>query len=181
MFVLSAGKDFRCKANPCNVPSKRQADFCRSHALRSRQAAKSRPASSSLPRTTYKLYCKNCKMDVEVHEFAGIFRKNGPGVNLASGRGVTTRGRWGYDQDGSSWQCSQGGCSMPTLTELEPEVWSQQEIGACQLGDVRRTRRLIHYARQMAVNPDADSSARRRNSIRHGSRYPGSSDKCCAG
>jgi len=39
---------------------------------------------------------------------------------------------------------------MPSLKELEPELWSELEFGACELGDLRRTRRLIRYARQMA-------------------------------
>lgn len=50
-----------------------------------------------------------------------------------------------------------GGRSMPTLKELEPELWSELEFGACELGDIRRTRRLIRYARQMAEKPDAST------------------------
>ena len=46
---------------------------------------------------------------------------------------------------------------MPTLKELEPELWSELEFGACELGDCRRTRRLIQYARQMAEKPDAST------------------------
>lgn len=46
---------------------------------------------------------------------------------------------------------------MHTLTELEPEFWSELEFGACDLGDVRRTRRLVRYARQMADKPDAST------------------------
>jgi hypothetical protein len=46
---------------------------------------------------------------------------------------------------------------MPTLKELEPELWSELEFGACELGDRRRTRRLIRYARQMAEKPDAST------------------------
>jgi hypothetical protein len=46
---------------------------------------------------------------------------------------------------------------MPTLKELEPELWSELEFGACELGDGRRTRRLIQYARQMAEKPDAST------------------------
>ena len=38
---------------------------------------------------------------------------------------------------------------MSTLKELEPELWSELEFGACELGDHRRTRRLVQYARQM--------------------------------
>jgi transposase-like protein/transposase Tn5 family protein len=46
---------------------------------------------------------------------------------------------------------------MPTLKELEPELWSELEFGPCELGDCRRTRRLIRYARQMAEKPDAST------------------------
>lgn len=51
----------------------------------------------------------------------------------------------------------QGSRSMPTLTELEPGLWSQLEFGDCKPGDVRRTRRLVKYARQMAEKPDAST------------------------
>ncbi len=44
---------------------------------------------------------------------------------------------------------------MSTLKKLEPGLSSQLEFGGCQLGDVRRTRRLVQYARQMAEKPDA--------------------------
>jgi hypothetical protein len=46
---------------------------------------------------------------------------------------------------------------MPSLRELEPAVWSELEFGACELGDIRRTRRLVRYARQMAEKPDAST------------------------
>lgn len=46
---------------------------------------------------------------------------------------------------------------MSTLKELEPELWSELEFGACDLGDRRRTRRLVRYARQMAEKPDAST------------------------
>jgi len=38
---------------------------------------------------------------------------------------------------------------------MDPSVWSQQQFGDCQLGDVRRTRRLIQVAQQVASNPSA--------------------------
>ena len=50
-----------------------------------------------------------------------------------------------------------GAFSMSTLKELEPELWSELEFGACELGDHRRTRRLVQYARQMAEKPDAST------------------------
>jgi len=46
---------------------------------------------------------------------------------------------------------------MPSLRELEPTVWSESQFGACDLGDKRRTRRLVEYARQMAEKPDAST------------------------
>jgi len=46
---------------------------------------------------------------------------------------------------------------MPTLNELNPETWSRLHFGTCELGDVRRTRRLVRYAQQMAEKPDAST------------------------
>ncbi len=46
---------------------------------------------------------------------------------------------------------------MVALRELDPELWSELEFGTCQLGDKRRTRRLVNYARQMAEKPDAST------------------------
>jgi hypothetical protein len=50
-----------------------------------------------------------------------------------------------------------GDHSMATLKELEPELWSELEFGLCELGDRRRTLRLVRYARQMAERPDAST------------------------
>lgn len=52
---------------------------------------------------------------------------------------------------------------MPLLRELEPELWSELEFGGCQLGDKRRTRRLVRYARQMAEKPDASTPRQTEN------------------
>ena len=49
------------------------------------------------------------------------------------------------------------GVRMLSLHELEPAVWSELQFGACQLGDKRRTNRLVKYARQMAEKPDAST------------------------
>lgn len=46
---------------------------------------------------------------------------------------------------------------MTSLSELEPAVWSEKQFGACDLGDVRRTQRLVRYAQQMAEKPDAST------------------------
>jgi len=40
---------------------------------------------------------------------------------------------------------------------LEPEEWAQQEFAACELGDVRRNRRLITVAVQAAARPDGST------------------------
>jgi len=53
--------------------------------------------------------------------------------------------------------CQHLGRRMPTLNELNPETWSRQHFGTCQLGDVRRTRLLVRYAQQMAEKPDAST------------------------
>lgn len=52
---------------------------------------------------------------------------------------------------------------MPSLRELEPEVWSELQFGACRLGDERRTRRLVRYARQTAEKPDASTPRQTEN------------------
>lgn len=46
---------------------------------------------------------------------------------------------------------------MTSLIELEPAVWSEKQFGACELGDTRRTQRLVRYAQQMAEKPDAST------------------------
>jgi hypothetical protein len=35
--------------------------------------------------------------------------------------------------------------------------WAAEEFGACDLGDIRRTERLVHYAAQAAANPDGST------------------------
>lgn len=35
--------------------------------------------------------------------------------------------------------------------------WAQQQFGACELGDVRRTRRLVQFAAQVAADPDSST------------------------
>jgi hypothetical protein len=52
---------------------------------------------------------------------------------------------------------------MPSLRELEPEVWSELQFGTSRLGDERRTRRLVRYARQMAEKPDASTPRQTEN------------------
>jgi hypothetical protein len=46
---------------------------------------------------------------------------------------------------------------MASLSELEPAVWSEKQFGPCDLGDARRTKRLVRYAQQMAEKPDAST------------------------
>lgn len=40
---------------------------------------------------------------------------------------------------------------------LEPMCWAQQQFGQCDLGDVRRTQRLIKFATQVAGNPSSNT------------------------
>ena len=46
---------------------------------------------------------------------------------------------------------------METFRNLEPAVWSEKQFGTCELGDRRRTERLVRYAQQMAEKPDAST------------------------
>ena len=39
--------------------------------------------------------------------------------------------------------------------ELDVNKWAQQQFGECQLGDLRRTRRLVRFAADVAADPDA--------------------------
>jgi hypothetical protein len=39
--------------------------------------------------------------------------------------------------------------------ELDTEKWAEQQFGACDLGHVRRTRRLVKFASQVAADPDS--------------------------
>lgn len=52
---------------------------------------------------------------------------------------------------------------MTSLRELEPAVWSEKQFGACDLGDARRTQRLVRYAQQMAEKPDASTPRQTEN------------------
>jgi hypothetical protein len=40
---------------------------------------------------------------------------------------------------------------------LDSNQWAQQQFGRCELGDVRRTRRLVQFASQVAAAPDAST------------------------
>ncbi len=40
---------------------------------------------------------------------------------------------------------------------LAPEVWAQHEFGECRLGDLRRTRRAVRLASQVAADPSAST------------------------
>ena len=46
---------------------------------------------------------------------------------------------------------------MSSFVELDPIAWSEKHFGQCELGDVRRTRRLVLYAQQMAGSPDGST------------------------
>lgn len=41
--------------------------------------------------------------------------------------------------------------------ELDVDLWAVQQFGDCDLGDIRRTRRLVTYAAQVAADPDAST------------------------
>lgn len=41
--------------------------------------------------------------------------------------------------------------------DLDPRQWAQQQFGTCQLGDVRRTKRLVTVAAQAATRPDGST------------------------
>jgi len=40
---------------------------------------------------------------------------------------------------------------------LDTEKWAKQQFGGCDLGDVRRTRRLVRFASHVAADPDAST------------------------
>jgi hypothetical protein len=41
--------------------------------------------------------------------------------------------------------------------ELDPMKWAEQQFGTCNLGDIRRTRRLVRFAAQVAADPDGST------------------------
>jgi Transposase DNA-binding len=43
---------------------------------------------------------------------------------------------------------------MSSLT-LDVSQWAEQQFGTCELGDKRRTKRLVKLATQVATKPDA--------------------------
>ena len=43
------------------------------------------------------------------------------------------------------------------IVELDVEKWAEQQFGACNLGDLRRTRRLVQFAAQVAAAPDGST------------------------
>src|SRR5690349_22655436 len=44
--------------------------------------------------------------------------------------------------------------SMSSLT-LDVADWAEQQFGTCEFGDIRRTRRMVKLATQVATKPDA--------------------------
>ena len=40
---------------------------------------------------------------------------------------------------------------------VEPQIWAEQNFGDCELGDARRTRRLVQIAEQAAARPDGST------------------------
>src|ERR1700675_2683811 len=47
-----------------------------------------------------------------------------------------------------------GGAGMASLA-LETQQWAEQQFGSCELGDRRRTKRMVKLATQVATKPDA--------------------------
>lgn len=43
------------------------------------------------------------------------------------------------------------------IAMLDVEAWAEQQFGTCELGDERRTRRLVRFAAQAAEKPDAST------------------------
>lgn len=43
------------------------------------------------------------------------------------------------------------------MLELDVTKWAEQQFGACELGDRRRTRRAVKYAAQAAADPDSST------------------------
>lgn len=43
--------------------------------------------------------------------------------------------------------------------ELDVQVWAENQFGGCELGDLRRTRRLVRFAAQVAAEPEASTPA----------------------
>ncbi|MCA9191362.1 MAG: hypothetical protein KDB03_06365 [Planctomycetales bacterium] len=75
------------------------------------------------------------------------------GTNNAIGPRATKRV---YLHEGDLYLLMEG-VLMLSLRELEPAVWSELQFWACELGDKRRTDRLVKYARQMAEKRDAST------------------------
>ena len=44
-----------------------------------------------------------------------------------------------------------------TVTEVDPMSWAEMEFGTCELGDKRRTKRLIKLGAQVLARPDGSS------------------------
>lgn len=40
---------------------------------------------------------------------------------------------------------------------MDPEAWAEEQFGGCELGDTRRTKRLVQVARQAAARPDGST------------------------
>ena len=50
-------------------------------------------------------------------------------------------------------------CFKAGMVELEPKRWAEQTFGTCELGDERRTRRLVDYAARQAGCPHWSTNA----------------------
>jgi Transposase DNA-binding/Transposase Tn5 dimerisation domain len=44
-----------------------------------------------------------------------------------------------------------------TIVSLNVDQWAEEQFGNCAIGDARRTRRLVHFAAQVAANPNGST------------------------
>lgn len=51
------------------------------------------------------------------------------------------------------------GQCMKRAFEQNAQAWAQEQFGTCELGDVRRTTRLVQYAERQAARPGASTNA----------------------
>jgi len=47
--------------------------------------------------------------------------------------------------------------ALPATISIDPQQWAREQFGGCQLGDARRTKRLVKIAEQAASRPDGST------------------------
>ena len=68
-----------------------------------------------------------------------------PGRAEGAGQGRVPRERWNMEE------------LVTAMMTLDVGTWAEQQFGTCELGDRRRTRRLVKFAAQAAEKPDAST------------------------